>query len=135
MIDPAGFALENFDAIGRWRDRDNSWNPIDSAAVLPDGTRVRGVDDLKRALVAKPERFATTIAERLLTYALGRGIEHYDAPSVRKIVSESAKDEYRIRSLIVNVARSYPFVTRRSEQAFAVKADGGEITQTPTGAD
>lgn len=137
MIDPAGFALENFDAIGRWRDRDNSWNPIDSAAVLPDGTRVRGVDDLKRALVAKPERFATTIAERLLTYALGRGIEYYDAPSVRKIVSESAKDEYRIRSLIVNVARSYPFVTWRSESAVAVKrdADSGEVTQTPTGAD
>ena len=69
--------------------------------------------------------------------ALGRGIEYYDAPSVRKIVSESAKDEYRIRSLIVNVARSYPFVTWRSESAVAVKrdADSGEVTQTPTGAD
>ena len=113
MIDPAGFALEHFDAIGRWRDRDDSWNAIDSAAVLPDGSAVQGVEGLKAALVRKPERFATTVAERLLTYALGRGLEHYDAPSVRKIVSESATDGYRIQSMIASVARSYPFVTRR----------------------
>ena len=112
LIDPAGFALERFDAIGRWRERDDSWNPIDSAAVLPDGSEVAGIEELKQALVSQPERFATTVAERLLTYALGRGLEHYDAPSVRRIVSESAADGYRIQSLIVNVARSYPFVTR-----------------------
>ena len=115
MIDPPGFALEHFDAIGRWRDRDDSWNTIDSSAVLPDGTEIGGVEDLKEALVHKPERFATTVVERLLTYALGRGLEHYDAPSVRKIVSESAKDGYRIQSLIVNVAKSYPFVTRSGQ--------------------
>ena len=115
MIDPPGFALENFDAIGRWRERDDSWNPIDSAAVLPDGTRVEGVAELKAALVARPERFATTIAERLLTYALGRGLEHYDAPTVRQIVAHAAEDGYRMQSLIVGVAQSYPFVTRRSE--------------------
>ena len=114
LIDPAGFALENFDAIGRWRDRDDSWNAIDSAAVLPDGTTVRTVEELKRALADKPERFATTITERLLTYALGRGLEPYDAPSVRKIVSTAAADDYRIQALIVGVAQSYPFVTRRT---------------------
>ena len=113
LIDPAGFALEHFDAIGRWRDRDDSWNAIDSSAVLPDGSEIEGVDGLKAALVRQPERFATTVAERLLTYALGRGLEHYDAPTVRKIVSKSAKDEYRIQSMIVGVARSYPFLTRR----------------------
>ena len=112
LIDPAGFALEHFDAIGRWRDRDDSWNTIDSAAVLPDGSEVQGVEGLKAALVRKPERFATTVTERLLTYALGRGLEHYDAPSVRRIVSDSEKDGYQFQSLIVKVAQSYPFVTR-----------------------
>ena len=116
-IDPAGFALEHFDAIGRWRDRDGSLNAIDSSAVLPDGSEVQGVEELKAALVRKPERFATTVAERLLTYALGRGLEYYDAPSVRQIVSKSAKDGYRIQSLIVNVAQSYPFVTRSGMSA------------------
>ena len=114
MIDPSGFALENFDAIGRWRERDDSWNPIDSVAVLPDGTKVEGVAELKTALVARPERFATTIAERLLTYALGRGLEPYDAPTVRRIVAHAAQDGYRMQSLIIGVAQSYPFVTRRS---------------------
>ncbi|MDE0177223.1 MAG: DUF1592 domain-containing protein, partial [Gammaproteobacteria bacterium] len=114
LIDPAGFALENFDAIGRWRERDDSWNPIDSAAILPDGTMVDSVEELKHALVRKPERFATTIAERLLTYALGRGLEPYDAPAVRKIVSAAAEDGYRIQSLIIAVAQSYPFVMRRT---------------------
>ena len=114
LIDPAGFALENFDAIGRWRERDDSWNPIDSAAVLPDGTMVDSVGELKHALVRKPERFATTIAERLLTYALGRGLEPYDAPAVREIVSAGADEGYRIQALIIGVAQRYPFVTRRT---------------------
>ena len=73
------------------------------------------VAGLKAALVARPERFATTIAERLLTYALGRGLEPYDAPRVRGIVAQAAEDGYRMQSLIVAVAQSYPFVTRRSE--------------------
>ena len=114
LIDPAGFALENFDAIGRWRERDDSWNPIDSAAVLPDGTTVDSVEELKQALVQQPERFATTLAERLLTYALGRGLEAYDAPTVRKIVAAAAEHDYRIQSLIIGVAQSYPFVMRRT---------------------
>ncbi|MCY3811729.1 MAG: DUF1592 domain-containing protein [Gammaproteobacteria bacterium] len=108
-IDPPGFALENFDSIGRYRERDASWNAIDSAAVLPDGTRVHGIVGLKQALVAKPERFATTVAERLLTYALGRGLEPFDAPSVREIVARTADDGFRMQALIVNVAQSYPF--------------------------
>ena len=75
---------------------------------------VRNAEDLKQALVQKPERFATTIAERLLTYALGRGLEPYDAPAVRKIVSAAADDGYRIQSLIVGVTQSYPFGMRRT---------------------
>ena len=114
-IDPPGFALENFDSIGRYRERDASWNAIDSTAVLPDGTRAQGIVGLKRALVAKPERFANTIAERLLTYALGRGLEPFDAPSVREIVARAADDGFRMQSLVVNVAQSYPFRTRGSD--------------------
>ncbi len=140
MIDPPGFALEQFDAIGRWRDRDDSSNAIDSSAVLPDGSEVEGVEGLKAALVRKPERFATTVAERLLTYALGRGLEHYDAPSVRKIVSDAANDGYRFQSLIVNVAQSYPFVTRRGRPAVQpgeqnVSRDSSDTPPRETGAD
>src|SRR5204863_5172583 len=86
MIDPAGFALENFDAIGRWRTVDDSFNPIDPSGALPDGTTFTGLADFREALVRRPERFATTVAEKLLTYALGRGLEYYDMPAVRKIV-------------------------------------------------
>ena len=140
LIDPAGFALEHFDAIGRWRDRDDSWNTIDSAAVLPDGSEVQGVEGLKAALVRKPERFATTVTERLLTYALGRGLEHYDAPSVRRIVSDSEKDGYQFQSLIVKVAQSYPFVTRHGAAlgpagAHDVSGDSSGTAPRKAGAD
>ena len=74
MIDPAGFALENFDAIGRWRAVDESFNPIDASGALPDGTKFNGVSELRAALVRRPERFANTVTEKLLTYALGRGL-------------------------------------------------------------
>ena len=113
MIDPAGFALENFDAIGRWRVVDESWNPLDTSGALPDGTKFQNVADLRAALVRRPERFANTVAEKLLTYALGRGLEYYDMPAVRKIVSDSAPD-YKLQSMILGVARSYPFLMRRA---------------------
>jgi hypothetical protein len=113
MIDPAGFALENFDAIGRWRAVDESWNLLDTSGVLPDGTKFQNVTGLRAALVRRPERFANTVAEKLLTYALGRGLEYYDMPAVRKIVSDSAPD-YKLQSMILSVVRSYPFLMRRS---------------------
>jgi hypothetical protein len=113
MIDPAGFALENFDAIGRWRAVDESWNVLDTSGVLPDGTKFQNVTGLRAALVRRPERFANTVAEKLLTYALGRGLEYYDMPAVRKIVSDSAPD-YKLQSMILSVVRSYPFLMRRS---------------------
>jgi hypothetical protein len=113
MIDPAGFALENFDAIGRWRPVDESWNALDTSGVLPDGTKFQGAADLRTALARRPERFANTVAEKLLTYALGRGLEYYDMPAVRKIVSDSAPD-YKFQSMILGVVRSYPFLMRRA---------------------
>jgi Protein of unknown function (DUF1592)/Protein of unknown function (DUF1588)/Protein of unknown function (DUF1585)/Protein of unknown function (DUF1587)/Protein of unknown function (DUF1595) len=111
MIDPAGFALENFDAIGRWREVDESWNTLDVSGALPDGTKFQSVGDLRAALVRRPERFANTVAEKLLTYALGRGLEYYDMPAVRKIVSEAAPD-YKFQSMILGVVKSYPFLNK-----------------------
>ncbi len=81
MIDPAGFALEHFDAIDRWRAVDESYNPIDASGALPDGTPFEGAAGLRAALTRRPERFVTTVTEKLMTYALGRGVEHYDMPA------------------------------------------------------
>ena len=117
MIDPAGFALENFDAIGRWRKVDESYNPIDASGALPDGTKFTGVAELRTALTRRPERFANTVTEKLLTYALGRGLEPYDMTAVRRIVSDTKKDEYRFQSLVLAIARSFPFTMRRGDVA------------------
>ncbi len=117
MIDPAGFALENFDSIGRWRTVDESFNPIDASGALPDGTKFTGIKEFRDALVRRPERFASTVVEKLLTYALGRGLEYYDMPAVRKIVSGAARDDYKFQSVVLGVATSYPFVARRSTPA------------------
>jgi uncharacterized protein DUF1592/uncharacterized protein DUF1588/uncharacterized protein DUF1585/uncharacterized protein DUF1587/uncharacterized protein DUF1595 len=119
MIDPAGFALDNFDAIGRWRTVDESFNAIDASGALPDGTAFNGVTDLREALARRPERFATTATEKMLTYALGRGLEYYDMPAVRKIVAQAGADGYRWQAIIVGIVKSYPFVTRRIADARA----------------
>lgn len=113
LIDPAGFALENFDAIGRWREVDESFNPIDASGVLPDGTKFDGAAELRAALVRRPERFVMTVTEKLVTYALGRGLEYYDGPAVRKIVREAAADQYKLQSIIEGIVKSYPFLNRR----------------------
>jgi mono/diheme cytochrome c family protein len=117
MIDPAGFALENFDAIGRWRLYDDSYNRIDASGALPDGSAFKDVNGLRTALTAHPERFVNTFAEKLLTYALGRGLEYYDMPAVRKILADTAADNYRMQSIILGVVKSYPFQYRRVEAA------------------
>jgi mono/diheme cytochrome c family protein len=113
MIDPAGFALENFDAIGRWRTVDESFNAIDATGALPDGTAFNGANELRTALTSHPDRFVHTVTEKLLTYALGRGVEYYDMPAVRKILKEAAPDGYRIQSIILGIVKSYPFQFRR----------------------
>jgi cytochrome c553 len=117
MIDPAGFALERFDAIGRWREVDESYNAIDASGALPDGTKFEGVVGLRDALARRPERFVTTVTEKLLTYALGRGLDFYDMPAVRTIVKEAAREDYKFQALVVGVARSYPFLNRRTDVA------------------
>jgi hypothetical protein len=116
-IDPVGFALENYDAIGRWRDLEVEDQPVDASGAVPGDREFRGVDGLEEALLRRPELFAATLTENLLTFALGRGIEYYDAPAVRGIVSGAEKDEYRFSSLILGIVRSAPFRMRRAEPA------------------
>ena len=113
MIDPPGFALENFDAIGRWRTVDESYNPIDASGQLPDGSKFDGVQGLRASLAAHPERFAHTVAEKLMTYALGRGVEAYDMPAIRKILRDTQVGGYKLQDVILGVAQSYPFQYRR----------------------
>jgi hypothetical protein len=115
MIDPAGFALERFDAIGRSREVDESFNALDTSGTLPDGTAFDGVAELRAALVERPDRFATTVTEKLLTYALGRGLDYYDMPAVRRIVREASEEDYGMHAIIVGIVNSYPFLHRRSE--------------------
>lgn len=115
MIDPAGFALEGFDAIGRYREVDEWFNQIDTSGVLPDGTSFDGAVELRAALVEHPQRFVGTFTEKLMTYALGRGLDYYDMPAIREIVRKSAASDYGMQSVIVGIVNSYPFLHRRSE--------------------
>ncbi len=112
QMDPLGFALENFDAIGRWRTRGESNETIDASGLLPDGTAFEGPDEMRAALLKNPERFVGTVAEKLLTYALGRNLESFDMPAVRGIVREAAENNYRFSSLVFAIVQSTPFQMR-----------------------
>jgi hypothetical protein len=116
-IDPLGFALEHFDAVGRWRQLDESFGLIDASGVLPDGTKFNDLGDFKRELLRHPEQFVATLTEKLLTYALGRGIESYDMPTVRRIVRQAAPSQYKLSSLIVGIATSEPFIMRKTRES------------------
>ena len=111
-MDPLGFALENFDAVGRWRARGESNDVIDASGVLPDGTSFDGPEGMRRALLRDPRRFAATVTEKLLTYALGRNVESYDMPAVRAVVRAAEEDGYRFSSLVLGIVRSTPFQMR-----------------------
>jgi hypothetical protein len=113
ILDPIGFGLEKFDAIGRWRDRDTNGLPIDSAGELPGGKRFSGPADLKALLAGRNRDVARNLVEKLLAYALGRKLEGYDEIVVDDLMSEIAADGYRMRSLIQGVVTSYPFTHRR----------------------
>ena len=108
LIDPFGFALENFDLVGRWRDVD-AGEPIHASAVLIDGTVIDGPADLRRALLARSDVFVTALTEKLMTYALGRILEPYDLPAVRQIVASASAEDYRFSALVLGIARSVPF--------------------------
>ena len=111
-MDPLGFALENFDGIGRWRDMDGP-TPIDASGVLPDGTAFDGPVEFREALLDRSGEFVRTFAEKLLTYALGRPVQHYDIPAVRAILREAAAEDHRWSSLVLGIVESPPFQMRR----------------------
>jgi hypothetical protein len=108
-----GFALENFDVDGTWRDVDReSGRPIDASGTLPDGSKIGGPEELRNALLARPEQFVQTFVEKLLAYALGRSTEWYDMPAVREIVRRSAANDYSFSAIVMGIVQSVPFTTR-----------------------
>jgi hypothetical protein len=115
IMDPIGFSLENFDAVGMWRSHDESGLPIDASGRLVDGTDVDSPGALRQALVKYSEQFVRTMTENLLTYAVGRGLEYYDMPVVRSITREAARHDYRFSSLVLGIAKSVPFRMKMKE--------------------
>ena len=113
LMDPLGFSLENFDGLGAWRTTEGG-TPIDASSTLPDGSRFEGPSGLRDVLLGQEERFASTVTEKLLTYALGRGVEYYDGPAIRTITRDAAASDYRWSSLILGIVESTPFQMRRS---------------------
>jgi len=122
VMDPIGLGLENFDAVGKWRTREPG-GEIDAHGQLADGTAIDGAAALREALSANPEQFARVFTEKLLTYALGRGLEAYDMPTVRRIVREAKADDYSFSALVKGVAASVPFRMRRAQEPDASAAD------------
>ena len=118
VMDPLGFALENFDAIGEWRSQDR-WAgiPIDASSELIDGTKISGPADLRKALLKRSPQFVQTFTEKLMTYALGRSVEYYDMPTVRQIVRDAARENYRFSSLVMGIVKSAPFQMRKVPEA------------------
>ena len=115
VMDPPGFALEHFDAVGRWRATDETGAPVDAAGSLADGTPVDGPATLRQALVGYEQSFVRTVIEKLLTYSVGRRMEYYDQPAIRKIAAAAASDDHRWSSIVLGIVKSVPFQMRRSE--------------------
>jgi hypothetical protein len=115
-MDPIGFALENFDGVGKWRDKDGG-SPIDNSGKLPGGIQFAGPAGLKKLLVSNyRDQYESTVTEKLLTYALGRGVEYYDEPALRSIMRQAAHDNFRMSALITAIVKSTPFQMRRSPE-------------------
>jgi hypothetical protein len=121
VMDPLGFALENFDGVGEWRVKEPGGR-IDPAGQLADGSAVDGPVALRRALTKKPELFVRTVTEKLMTYGLGRGLEHTDMPTVRRLAREAAKEDYRFSSIVLGIVKSAPFQMKRAPRPDATLA-------------
>ena len=124
VIDPLGFALEQFDAIGAWRTRDESGTPVDTRATTLDGATLDGLTGLRARLLEEPDQFPRTVTEKLFAYALGRRLEYYDQPAVRTIVHDAAGQNYRWSSLILGIVKSPAFLMRADGRAEAVASAG-----------
>jgi hypothetical protein len=123
IIDPVGFALENFNPIGQWRENGADGAPIDAAGTLADGSKVDGPAALRQVILSRPDAFVTTLTERILTYALGRGVEPSDMPVVRSIVKQAAPTNYRLASIVTGIVKSAPFQMRTKLET------GGTVNQ------
>jgi hypothetical protein len=135
VLDPLGFALENFDAVGAWRTRDGG-QPVDVSGQLADGTPVHGAAGLRQALLDKPDLLVTTLTEKLMTYGVGRGVGHADMPAVRAIVRASASNDYRFSSLILGIVGSKPFQMRMKapeSKASEASPSTGEVGESHCG--
>jgi len=110
IFEPIGLAMENFDAIGQWRTQDGE-TPIDASGKLVDGTKVDGVADLRKTLVGRSDQFARVVTEKLMTYALGRGVEYQDMPLVRAIVRDASSNKFKFSSVVLGVVKSQAFQT------------------------
>ncbi len=123
-MDPLGFGLENFDAVGAWRTADGKF-PIDTKGVLPDGRTFDGPDELRTILGSEREAFSRAITSKLLTYALGRGLERYDAKTVKLIASRLPQHDYRFSGLVLEIVNSLPFTSRRPARDAAALTTAG----------
>jgi hypothetical protein len=135
VMDPLGFALENFDAVGAWRTTDGG-QPVDVSGQLADGTPVHGAAGLRQALLTKPDLLVTTLTEKLMTYGVGRGVGPADMPAVRSIVRASASGDYRFSSLILGIVSSQPFQMRMKVQeskASEASPSNGEVGRSHCG--
>ena len=131
VMDPLGFALENFDAVGRWRDRDRfTGTLVDSSGILPSGEAISGPDQLREALLARPQMFAQAFTEKLLIYALGRALEAEDMPTVRAIVDKAAADDYRFSAILLAIISSDAFRLKRVPELISTSSEeaGGQLT-------
>ncbi len=115
LMDPIGFALENFDAVGKYREFDENYEPLDNSGVYADGSRIDGVAGLRQVLVKHSDQFLANVTKTLMTYALGRGVEYYDAPAVRAILRGAAPSQHRFSSIVLGIVTSAPFQMRRSD--------------------
>jgi len=115
LMDPIGLSTENFDAVGRWRVKSESGEPVDASGGLPDGSTFDGVIGLKQALLEKPDVFVSTMTAKLMTYALGRGLDYYDEPAIRGILRDARASDYKFSSIVLGIVNSTPFRMRRSQ--------------------
>jgi hypothetical protein len=130
-MDPLGLALENFDAVGRWRTVEPG-GTIDASGQLADGTAVNGPVSLRQALETRKDRFVEVVVEKLLTYALGRAVDYHDMPTIRSIVRDAERDDFRFSSLIVGIAESTPFRMRMVQEDAVSEAATATATATAT---
>jgi hypothetical protein len=123
VIDPPGFALENFNSVGQWRATDADGAPLDATGTLADGSQVNGPVALREAILSRPDAFVTVVTEKMLTYALGRGLEPSDMPVVRRIVKKAAQNDYRLSSVVMGIVESAPFQMRTKLEAVPESAE------------